>query len=483
MSDETTVIAEEPALSQLLPSLPPKWMAELERVLARLPLLADLTRADVSLICPEGEAALIVGHATPALGPQLHVRPILGQRVNLSSDAAVRQALRTSTPATRTAGLTLRGVPVRQRVILVKLSGTVVGVLSFEKSLLLHHASSYPEEVLERPVQLLTRALVGGAIDPTALLTLLHTGDPIVVTDERGKITYLNEPALYLYHSLGLSDPLVGCSVDERGLPEVAVLSSSHDELQQQCELQIGDLILLKRVFPLAEGKRLEGALWVLSDVTELRRHEGALLARAAVMQELHHQVKNSLQMIASLLRMELRRADSPGAKAALEHSIARVMSIALVHDSLSREGTETTDLREMCKRLVETAATGTAHVQIETDVSGPALALPAAQATPVALLVSELATNAIKHAFPGRVRGRIEVSLSQDVEAYLIEVSDDGVGLPPGFALSQSAKLGLQIAQNLVRRDLGGSLELFSESGTRAIVRFPRAALEQRDG
>jgi len=189
------------------------------------------------------------------------------------------------------------------------------------------------------------------------------------------------------------------------------------------------------------------------------------------------------LQMVASLLRMELRRADSPGARIALEESIARIISIAAVHDSLSQEGTEMVDLRELVKRLLFAVASAAAPLDLTTEVVGSVISLPAEQATPLALLVNELATNAVKHAFPDRSRGRIEVRLSEEPDTFLIEVRDDGVGLPEGFTLVDSAHLGLQIAQNLVRRDLGGSLELISEGGTKAVIHFLRSALEQGHG
>jgi two-component sensor histidine kinase len=190
---------------------------------------------------------------------------------------------------------------------------------------------------------------------------------------------------------------------------------------------------------------------------------------------EIHHRVKNNLQIIASILRLQMRRQDSPAAQEALADAIHRILGMVQVHDLLSRAEAEEVELRELLERILE--------LDIQTfllpgqvirhEVRGERRMVAAGTAASVALAVNELVINALKHAFPGRKEGRVDIELTGDG----VIVADDGVGLPPSFTLVGSANLGLRLVQSIVREDLKGAIELRSEGGTRVALRFPSPA------
>ena len=203
---------------------------------------------------------------------------------------------------------------------------------------------------------------------------------------------------------------------------------------------------------------------------------DAQLLSRSALIQEMHHRVKNNLQTIAHLLSLQAGRSTSAEAAEALQESINRIESIAVVHNLLSQEAFELTDIREMAVQITQTVGDRTygSH-NIKWEVRGPKVFLSSRQATAVALVINELFYNALKHAFPNTKKGHIGVELSQTDKEIMLWVSDDGQGLPPGFDPTVHGQLGLRIVETLVREELRGTFQMESKGGTRATVRFPR--------
>jgi two-component sensor histidine kinase len=189
--------------------------------------------------------------------------------------------------------------------------------------------------------------------------------------------------------------------------------------------------------------------------------------------------VKNNLQTIASLLRLQARRLQSPEAKAALVESERRIRSIAIVHETLSRDAGDVVRFSEIVRpltRLVEDASSS-AELAIRFVVHGDAGELPGEVATPLAVVLNELMQNAVDHAFvDGVTEGRVDVFLSRDDDHVTMEVRDDGEGLPDRFSLETSRGLGLTIVQALVTGELGGSIEMRSDNGASVRVTVPVA-------
>jgi two-component sensor histidine kinase len=246
-------------------------------------------------------------------------------------------------------------------------------------------------------------------------------------------------------------------------------------------EIERGDASILLRALPLLDGGTPVGAVILIRDVTDLRRRDRMLLSKDATIREIHHRVKNNLQTIASLLRLQGRRLSSPEARAALAESERRIRSIAVVHETLSRDPGGVVRFSEVVRPLVrvveETVASPDSDIRF--TVEGDVGEIPGEVATPLAVVLNELMQNAVDHAFPATdgKHGTVRVRLSRAADEVLVEVVDDGVGLPGGFSLESSRGLGLSIVQALVTGELGGSIELRRDDGTAVQVRVPLVA------
>ena len=197
-----------------------------------------------------------------------------------------------------------------------------------------------------------------------------------------------------------------------------------------------------------------------------------------ALVREVHHRVKNNLQVIASLMRMQSRRVESDEARTVLEESVNRILSVAVVHEFLSQNAQGTINLEEVARRILSQVQQGLVDPtkRIALTVKGPAIWLPAERATQCALVINELVQNAIEHGLAERDEGSVEVERVDHGDSVDILVVDTGEGLPTGFDLSTDANLGLRIVRSMVERDLRGQFELSSGDGTRATVRLDKS-------
>lgn len=216
--------------------------------------------------------------------------------------------------------------------------------------------------------------------------------------------------------------------------------------------------------------------LQTLANQTALAIENAGLVVKSAMVREMHHRVKNNLQMIAMLLRLQMREGREVSGREVLTETINRILSIAAVHEILAAEGLREVSVRPMLERVVQTVTQTMAPPGFELDVriSGDDVSLPSQKATSLALVVNELLQNAMEHAFPGRSRGQVMIALAVDRDELRVEVRDDGVGLPEDFSPERSTDLGLQIVRTLVQDDLKGQISLTNAGGVRAVITMP---------
>ena len=233
---------------------------------------------------------------------------------------------------------------------------------------------------------------------------------------------------------------------------------------------------MILRSIPLQPEAELIGALVLLRDVTDLRRRDRELVTKDATIREIHHRVKNNLQTVAALLRLQARRIDVPEGRHALEEAVRRVGSIAIVHETLSQSFDEFVDFDDVADRLRLMVAEVSSHgADVRTVREGSFGTLTAEVATPLAMVLTEVLQNAVEHGFGGGA-GRITVGASRSGSLLRVRVDDDGGGLPPGFDVEGSTSLGLSIVHTLVTSELGGRLSVGAgpEGGTRVSIEVP---------
>jgi two-component sensor histidine kinase len=295
---------------------------------------------------------------------------------------------------------------------------------------------------------------------------------------------YASPNALSAYSRLGFAPDLVGAELGpataelcEPGRPvDDSLFAVASGRVPRESEVEGKGAVVQLRAIPLVLDAGRTGALVLVRDVTELRRRERELLTKDATIREIHHRVKNNLQTVAALLRLQARRITVPEGRAALEEAVRRVGSIAIVHETLSHTPEEVVDFDEIAGRVAMMAAEVAApEARMTPRLIGRFGALPSVVATPLAMVLTELFQNALRHGFPGRP-GTIEVTARRGPERLIVVVADDGAGLPEGFDPEKSASLGLQIVRTLVIAELGGRLEFFPrrEGGTEVLLDLP---------
>lgn len=311
----------------------------------------------------------------------------------------------------------------------------------------------------------------------------ISSRDGIIIADKNERIIFANMVASRVYHMLGVSN-LLGCHTFDRQL----TMHIKKETILPQCpyekEIEAGNLIIIRRDIPIFEAGNLVTRIIILSDVTELRKKDKELLIKSAVIQEIHHRVKNNLQTIASLLRLQARRSNSQEVKEALKESINRILSISVVHEFLSQQGDENIDVMEVTKNILNLIKQNMldANFILSTEFIGETIILPSKQASNLALIINELILNSIEHGFLNRNYGKIGLKISQTADSYIIELYDDGIGLPVDFDEMPKKSLGLQIVRTLVEGDMNGSFNLYNENGVHAKIAIPNKFLMESE-
>jgi two-component sensor histidine kinase len=235
------------------------------------------------------------------------------------------------------------------------------------------------------------------------------------------------------------------------------------------------------RLVPLGPAGRHSGALALMRDITDLRQRERELLSREATIREIHHRVKNNLQTVAALLRMQSRRTTDQSARSALEEATRRVGSVALVHDLLSQTLTERVDFDAVLDSLIRMVGdVSSAGVAVRIERTGTVGQVDAGTATTLAVALTELLANALEHGARGRADCTVQVTARRCADQMRLQVDDDGPGLPDGFDVETTQSLGLRIVRTLAESELDGQLTIGPRpggtDGTRAELVWPHA-------
>jgi two-component sensor histidine kinase len=328
-----------------------------------------------------------------------------------------------------------------------------------------------------------------------------RVGDGFLRLDEAGVVTFASPNAISAFHRMGFTAELEGHNMVGVTRPLISDPFEAHelanhvrDSLaggsSMRMEVDAGGATILLRTLPLVVHGAAVGAALLIRDVTEVKRRDRALLSKDATIREIHHRVKNNLQTVAALLRLQARRTNNAEGRDALIESVRRVSSIALVHDALSMSVDEEVNLDEVVDRILpimnDVAVPDNMDMPIRINRVGDLGVLDADRATALIMVITELVQNAIEHAFDATTQqGNVTIRAERSARWLDVVVHDDGRGLPEGFSLEKSDRLGLQIVRTLVSAELDGSLGMHDvpTGGTDVVLRVPigrRARLAQ---
>jgi len=474
---------------QQCPGLTEADIAFLHIVEAGLPITADVSRADV-LLCTllDDDQALIARHIIPQSTPSLYRRNVTGRILNPDEQPRIFRTLRNGNNSRGQREVLSSGAPIIQHVFPIQVDDKrTIGAVAFEINMVAHERHRRRHQSFRQAVRWLQDMCLSGELVETAGLGRFGQYDGVYLVDHERNVVYMNGIAGNLFRSIGiLSDiraqPLIKLEPIDSEVVEQAF--HSHKPAKVRHESSDGR-IWVRKVIPLTaplatwqswqnywpwssvssreHNGEADAVLVLIRNATEAVQKQRELNVKSAMIQEVHHRVKNNLQTIAAMLRIQARRSETNEARQALMDAVNRILSMSVIHEFLSQDEHRPINIRDVCQRVASQAVQVAASPDqvVEVRVTGPSIRLPAGQATPTAMVINELVLNALEHGVGKQRKGSIIIDLTDLGDAVRITVEDDGRGVAEDFDITDSNSLGLQIVHTLVTDDLKGKLEI----------------------
>ena len=430
-------------------------------------LLADLAFADLVLWLPtwHGGGFVAAEQVRPTTGPTSLLDDIVGQFAPRGRRPMLDRAV-----ASRTV-VADRGIagPAPVEAIPVISAGRVLGVV--ERHYALHDRAVGPlERAYLEAADDLAAMIVEGTFPPSQPLARTgsppRAGDGFVRLDAAGVVVFASPNARSAFHRLGLATDLVGVELARTaaklarrpGPVDEALAVVAAGRAAGGAEVDNSSAVVTLRGVPLRRGGVSAGAVVLVRDATEIRRRDRAIMSKDATIREIHHRVKNNLQTVAALLRLQARRIDVPEARVALEEAVRRVGAIAVVHETLAHTPGEKVDVDEVADKVIALVRDmSLSSREVSVVRVGTFGILSADIVTPLAMALSELLQNAVEHGGGADVR----LLPRREDKRLIVSVVDSGPGIAPDLDPFSNGRLGLQIVRTLITEELAGELEL----------------------
>ena len=467
-------------------------------------LLADLAFADIVLWVPTtGDSFVAVAHARPSSSATLFYRDFVGQSIKPEWRKQVTDAFQSSQIIDSAAPdwyeetpTRVRAVPVLRRLAVNGSETTKhpVAIITRHTNLSEARTPSRQELTFNECANDLFAMIAAGDFPDLGAPTGPRRGAPrasdgLIRLDVDGMVTFASPNGLSAFNRMGFVGELEGESLAEvaTGLLKGQVIIDESLPLvvtgraPWRTDIEARGVAVSLRAIPIRDRGERVGAIVLCRDVTELRHQERELITKDATIREIHHRVKNNLQTVASLLRIQARRTRSEEARESLNQAMRRVAAIAVVHDTLSEGLNQNVDFDAVFDRVLLLIAevASTHNTKVHPKSTGSFGNLPSEYATPLALALTELVTNAVEHGLAGR-EGDVEIIADRNDERLSVKVRDTGSGLPEGKV---GSGLGTQIVRTLIQGELSGTIDWHTMvgSGTEVTIDIPLAWITVR--
>ena len=447
MSKLTELLREQTTLDK-------EQAGHLNRLVSEWGMLADFCFSDLLLYVPSPDGRwLVAAQVRPATGQTVYQTDWVGAWANPTEAEMLDKAFEGGTPVE--GEITVEGIPdeTRMLAIPVAMKGRPIAVLTREWIELTGRRPGELERAYGVVFENFVSMIAAGSFpfpqrvgDSSAAP---RVGDGVMWLDEQSQVRYVSPNANSALHRVGIQASAIGMRLPELGFHDGPVRQAMErkEPVIEEFE-QGGAVTLLCRCVPFLDGGRVTGAVLLIRDVTELRKRR----------------VKNNLQTISSLLRLQARRLSHPEAIAAVGESVRRIRTIALVHEALSREPGDDVTFIEIVRPLLRLAEEGLQSPDrpVHFAVQGDGGRIPAAIASPLSVVLTELLQNAVDHGFPeGSGGGSVIVRIVNTGDELGLSVIDDGRGVDSGFELDHATGLGLSIVRTLVTTELNGRIDM----------------------
>ena len=460
-------------------------------------LLADLSFADLVLWIPkrqdqkswpEGHRA--VAQIRPMTAATVFTHDLIGNEVTWGSRTDLDQALSSGEIIRDNRAEQVGEIEIKVECIPVFFLGRVIAVISRHRNLETMRTPSRLELNYREIANHIYRMIAEGNFPVKDNVYLAEAaprvGDGLVRINVSGEVLFASPNARSALNRVGwdkdvegqnfgqVLDSLVNPISPLNPKEENWQISMSGKQLRRE-EFENSGGVLDLLAIPLTEGDNRIGAVVLVHNVTELRRKDRALISKDATIREIHHRVKNNLQTVSALLRLQARRIEDPKASAAIEEAVRRVVSIALVHETLSATSQDLVQFDEVITKIIQGASELNIRPnEIQIKKVGEFGLISSMVATPLALVLTELIHNALEHGL-STSGDLVELGINRQAASMTITVTDNGAGIPNDFSLELNTNLGLQIVQTLTKNELAGKIEFIKQNiGTKVQISFP---------
>jgi len=464
----------------------------LSELVAEWRLLADLSFADLLLWLPIRrdekswpDGHLAIAQIRPTTAATVFTEDLVGTSINWGQRPLVDQALSDGEIVRDAKPEQVGQIVIKEETIPVILNGKILAVISRHRNADLMRQPSKLELNYREIAHKIYKMVAEGNFPIRNSLysseSSPRVGDGLIRLDVNGTIFFASPNARSALSRVGFQKELEGENLgvvfsnlnkgDTQPTDESWQTMLNGKSLRRT-EYESQSAVLDILVIPLTEGSDRIGAIVLIHNITELRNRDRALLTKDATIKEIHHRVKNNLQTVSALLRLQSRRVTDPIASSALDEAVRRVASIALVHETLSNQSSEFVEFDLVLDQIIKNALDLNPR-SIGYKKIGEFGSFDSKTATALSLVITELIHNALEHGL-SETGDQLTVEISKNGNQYLVSVCDNGSGLPEEFNIEKSANLGLQIANTLTKNELNGSINLVRvENLTRGDISF----------
>ena len=472
--------------------LTPQEIEHLSELVAEWRLLADLSFADLLLWLPIRkddkswpEGYVLIAQIRPTTAATVFNNDLVGTEMAWGVNSRVDDALANGEILRNTQPEKVGELLIKEETIPVHFAGKTIAVIARHRNADLMRSPSKLElnyrEIAHKIYQMVAEGNYPIRNSIYSSESSPRVGDGLIRLDVNGTIFFASPNARSALSRVGFDKEL-----EQENLGEVfASLPKSKSEptdeswqtllsgkFLRRAEYENAKGVIDLLVIPITNANDRIGAIVLVHNITELRNRDRALITKDATIKEIHHRVKNNLQTVSALLRLQSRRIEDPTASAALDEAVRRVASIAMVHETLSNQSGDFVEFDSVLDQIVKSAINLSPR-EIKYQKVGEFGAFDSKVATALSLVVAELIQNALEHGL-ANTGDLLQISVKSEGKNYIVSVVNNGAGLPKDFNIESSANLGLQIANTLTKNELAGEIKLSSDgSQTAAVITF----------